>query len=189
MLARKKIYNPPLLFLQGIILIIFSFFILTRPDELLNKLVYVAGVVAVCTALVVLVRYFFGEDSGRFFPDLFTALALLGMGFMLLNGDTSAKEWLVVAFSGLLILLAFSVLMAAMEMKYAFKWWWLSIIIGMLSLFTSFLIISDRHFAGITVSLLIAIQVMSLGLLMIWLSIIDNRIGKEYRKTLQELRG
>jgi uncharacterized membrane protein HdeD (DUF308 family) len=188
MYTNRKIYNSTLLFLQGLILVVFSFFIFYRPGELLTKLVLVAGVVAICTAIVFLVKYFFGEEKGRFFPDLFTALALMGMGFILLRGDLSAKEWLVVVISGLLLLLASTVLQAALELKYAFRWWWLSILTGLLSLYTGFMIISNNHVAGIPISVLVGIQVLGLGILMIWLSVLDRRIEKEYRKTLSELR-
>jgi uncharacterized membrane protein HdeD (DUF308 family) len=188
MATNRKIYNSSLLFLQGLILVVFSFFIFYRPGELLSKLAFIAGAVAICTAVIFLVRYFFGEDRGRFFPDLFTALALMGMGFMLLRGDLSAREWLIVVISGLLLLLASIVLMAALELKYAFRWWWLSIITGLFSLFTSFMIISKRQIDGIPVSVFIGIQVLALGILMIWLSVLDRRIEKEYRKTIRELR-
>jgi uncharacterized membrane protein HdeD (DUF308 family) len=73
-------------------------------------------------------------------------------------------------------------------LKYAFRWWWLSILTGLLSLYTGFMIISNNHVAGIPISVLVGIQVLGMGILMIWLSVLDRRIEKEYRKTLSELR-
>jgi uncharacterized membrane protein HdeD (DUF308 family) len=188
MVASRKISNPSLLFLQGMVLVVFSFFIFSRPGELLSELAFIAGGVAGCTALVFLARYFFGEDRGHFFPDLFTAIAFIALGFMLLKSDLLTGEWLVLVMSGLLLLLASIVLMATLEMKYAFKWWWLSIFTGLLTLATSYMIVSDNQIAGMPVSLLIGIQVLALGILMIWLSVLDRRIEKEFRKTLSELR-
>jgi uncharacterized membrane protein HdeD (DUF308 family) len=188
MCTNRKIYNSTLLFLQGLILVVFSFLIFYYPGELLNQLAFIPGGVAICTAIVFLARYFFGEDKGRFFPDLFTALAMVVIGFLLLGGDILTREWMVAVISGLLLLLASTVLQAALEMKYAFRWWGLSILTGLVSLYTSFMIFSNNHIAGLQVSVLVGIQVLGQGILMIWLSVLDRRIEKEYRKTLSELR-
>lgn len=183
--ATRKIYNSGLLFWQGIILVVFSFFIFTQPGALIEKLAFAAGGVAICTAGAYLVRYFFGEDPGRFFPDLFTGIALMGIGFILLKGDST---WFMGTMVALIILLALNAFLAAFEMKYAFKWWWLSVITGFGSLYISYLVITGYDMAGLPLSSPFAILILLLGLLMIWLSILDKRIEREYRKTLKELR-
>jgi uncharacterized membrane protein HdeD (DUF308 family) len=186
--GTNKIYNCSLLFVQGMILIVFSFFVYLHPAELLVKLALTAGVAAVCTAVSYFLRYFFGEDPGRFFPDFFTGMALMGLGFMLLNGNGSAREWLVVALAALWVLMALNVFLAAYELKYAFQQWWLSIVTGFISLYIAYLAITGNHLAGVTLLTLIAIQALLLGAVMIWLSVVDWRNLREFKKTLKELR-
>jgi hypothetical protein len=83
-------------------------------------------------------------------------------------------------------LLALNVFRAALDMKYIFTYWWMAAVTLVISAGVAYFIASDKMFPGL--SIIVSIYLLMLGVLMVWLSILDRRIEKEYRKTLQELR-
>ncbi len=174
--------------IEGLLLIIFSFFVFSKPATLLDWFVGIAGIFSVALGAINLFRYFFGESSERSGLNFLSSVMLIGMGILLITNVNEAKEWLLVVISGLFLMLSVHVFLQAWEIKYAFKWWGISVLILIYSIFTAYLVVRKTEMLGISLSVWIGLQILALGILMVWISIIDRKIAIEYKRTLQDLK-
>jgi uncharacterized membrane protein HdeD (DUF308 family) len=188
MSTNDRFSNWLFTFLEGLLLLVFSYFIFTQPTEVFEKLVLTGGWVSLAIGAVNVVRYFFGEQVHHTLLNLLSSALLVGMGILLLTGVNGAREWILVLLTGVLLLLAVHVLLHAWDVKYQFEGWWLNLILLAYSLFTAYLVVSRQPIWGIPINIWTGIQVLLLGLMMIWLAVTDRRISLEFKKTLDQLK-
>ena len=188
-MSRTERYSNWLFtFLEGLILLAFSYFIFTHPTEVFEKLATTCGWISLAIGAVNVFRYFFGEEVHHTLLNLLSAAMLVGMGILLLTNSIQAREWVLVLLSGALLLLCVHVLLHAWDVKYQFGWWWLNLILLAFSLFTAYLVVGRLRLWTLPINVWTGIQVMLLGCMMIWLALTDRRIAQEFRKTLDELK-
>jgi uncharacterized membrane protein HdeD (DUF308 family) len=185
---QERFSNWLFTLLEGVLLLVFSYFIFTQPAALFEQLVFAGGFVSLAIGVVNAFRYFFGEASHRTLVNLVSSVMLAGMGMLLLTGTAGAKEWIMVLLTGALLLLTVHVFLSAWDVKYQFNWWWLNILLLAFSLFTAYLVVSRQSMFGISLSFWTGLQVLLLGLMTIWISLTDRRIGLEYKQTLRQLK-
>jgi len=181
-----QLQNSLLLFLQGVVILVASVLVFITPQKSADEMLLIAGFTALAMAVIFLSGCFFGEDQDSFVPDLCIAFVMGLLSYRLINHHYIRAEWLLFSISGLLLLLALNVFRAALDMKYIFTYWWMAAVTLVISAGVAYFIASDNMFPGL--SIIVSIYLLMLGVLMVWLSILDRRIEKEYRKTLQELR-
>jgi len=175
-------------FLEGLLLLTFSYFIFTKPSELFDQLVITGGWITLALGGVNLFRFFLGEQIHHTLLNLVSAAMLAGMGILLLTHTIGAREWILVLLTGALLLLTVHVLLHAWDVKYQFEWWWLNLILLAYSLFTAYLVVGRLRAWDMPMNMWTGIQVLLLGCMMIWLALTDRRIAQEFRKTLDELK-
>jgi hypothetical protein len=175
-----------MLFLQGVIILTASVLVYITPQQSTDEMLLIAGFTALAMAVIYLLNCFFGEDQESFLPNLCIAFVMGLLSYRLINHHYIRAEWLLFSVSGLLLLLALNVFRTALEMKYIFTYWWMAALTLLVSVGVSYFIATDKMFPGL--SIIVSIYLLMLGMLMVWLSILDRRVEKEYRKTLQELR-
>lgn len=166
----------------------FGLLILKYPDHMVDGFVYLAGFFSLAYGCISFLKFFFGEDKGRIFPDLFLGLMLCGMALLLFRGSAGAREWLLFGLSSLLLLLAVNVMITARDMRYQFRFWWLSILLVLLSVYCTYLIVTGNSSMGFSTSVFTALQLILMGVLMVWMGLLDKKTEAEYRKTLNELK-
>lgn len=181
-----RLQNSLLLFSQGAVILIASAFVFITPQRSTDEMLLIAGFTALAMAVIYLSGCFFGEDQDSFVADLCIAFVMGLLSYRLINHHYIPAEWLLFSVAGLLLLLALNVFRTALEMKYIFTYWWMAAVTLLISGGVAYFIASDKMFPGL--SIIVSIYLLMLGVLMVWLSILDRRIEKEYRKTLRELR-
>jgi hypothetical protein len=175
-----------LLLLQGMIILTASVLVFITPQQSTDEMLLIAGFTALAMAVIYLLSCFFGEDQESFVPDLCIAFVMGLLSYRLINHHYIRAEWLLFSVSGLLLLLALNVFRTALDMKYIFTYWWMAAVMLVISSGVAYFIASDKMFPGL--SKIVSVYLLMLGVLMVWLSVLDRRVEKEYRKTLQELR-
>lgn len=188
MASSERLSNWLFTFLEGLLLVVFSYFIFTKPSGLFDQLVFAGGIVSLAMGAVNVGRYFFGEPSHRTLVNLLSSVMLVGMGILLLTGSVEAREWILVLLTGALLLLSLHVFLEAWDVKYQFSFWWLNFILMGYSLLCAYLVVSKQDLFGIPVPFWTGMQVLLLGLMTIWLSLTDRKIGLEYKQTLKHLK-
>lgn len=186
--ASKRLSNWLFTFLEGLLLLAFSYFIFTKPSALFDQLVFMGGLVSLAIGAVNVCRYFFGEHAHRTVVNLVSSAMLVGMGMLLLTDADGARDWILVMLTGVLLLLSLHVFLEAWDVKYHFKYWWLNFILMAYSILNAYLVVSKQDLFGFPVSFWTGLQVLFLGAMTIWLAMTDRRIGIEYRQTIKQLK-
>lgn len=188
MAASERFSNWLFTFLEGLLLMVFSYFIFIKPVSLFDQLVFAGGLVSLAIGAVNVSRYFFGEASHRTVVNLVSSAMLVGMGILLLTDSAGARDWILVMLTGMLLLLSLHAFLEAWDLKYQFKYWWLNFILMAYSILNAYLVVSKQDLFGQPVSFWTGLQVLLLGLMTIWLALTDRRIGLEYKQTLKQLK-
>jgi hypothetical protein len=178
--------NSLLLFLEGAVILVASVLVFITPQSSTDTMLPIAGFTALAMAIIYLLGCFFGEDQDSFVADLCIAFVMGMLSYRLINHQYIRAEWLLFSVSGLLLLLALNVFRTALDMKYIFTYWWMAAVTLLISAGVAYFIATDKMFPGL--SFIVSMYLLMLGVLMVWLSILDRRMEKEYRKTLEELR-
>jgi uncharacterized membrane protein HdeD (DUF308 family) len=187
-MRKSIIHNSSLLLLQGSMLIVLSLYVFFRPVKDYQQLLNVTGLFSLWYGIVNIFKFFFGEDRGRILPELLTGTVLIIMGIVLFRTQTVEQSWQmpVIAFS--FLVMSLQVFLYAMELSFSMKWWILSFTIVVVSILVAFNLLIGKRIFEFPRYIIPGIQMLVLGVLMIWLSLRDRNLEMEFRKTLRELK-
>lgn len=187
-MGKSRIHNSSLLLLQGSMLMMLGLFVLLRPGNDFQQLVNVTGIFSIWYGIVSMFKFLFGEEKGRVLPELFSGIVMIVLGVVLFRNHSEEQFWQVPVMAFLFLVMSLQVFQYAVELTFSYKWWKISVVIVLVSILVAFNLLSGKTLFQFPRYVFPGIQMLVLGSLMIWLSILDRVLEVEYRKTLGELR-
>lgn len=148
----------------------------------------VTGMFSLWYGVLCMYKYFFGEDRGRILPELVTGIVLIVLGVILVRVQTAEQYWHVPVIAFLFLMMSLQVFLYAMELMFANNWWRVAVMVVVVSVLVAFNMLAGRSIFDFPRYIIPGFQILVLGGLMIWLSVLDKNLATEYRKTLRELK-
>lgn len=187
-MGKSRIHNSSLLLLQGSMLMMLGLFVLLRPGNDFQQLVNVTGIFSIWYGIVSMFKFLFGEEKGRVLPELFSGIVMIVLGVVLFRNHSEEQFWQVPVMAFLFLVMSLQVFQYAVELTFSYKWWKISVVIVLVSILVAFNLLSGKTLFQFPRYVFPGIQMLVLGSLMIWLSLLDRVLEVEYRKTLGELK-
>lgn len=176
-----------LLVVQGILLIILSYFLFTRAKQVIATTVDVIAIIALLTGAIIVFGYFFGNPSERDSIELWSGVFSGLAGIFFLAGGSLASQLAEWFYAAILLLNVLMIVQIAWNLKSEIKWWWITLLLLSFALLLLYHFATGKLFLGTPTGQLAGILFLALGLLTIRLAFILRKLETEYSKTIREI--
>jgi len=177
-----------LMLVQGVLLILLSYFLFSQPGKLIAASGKIAGFIALLTGSVSVIGYFLAAKNERSGFELFSGVFSCLAGLFFLSGTTLANElitWFFAAYMGLNVLMLVSV---SWNLKTEINWWWFSIILLVYTFLIFYFLWTGTTFLNISLAIYAGMQFFISGILTVMLAFVVRKLQQEYSKTIRQIR-
>ena len=177
-----------LMLLQGILLILLSYFLFSQPTNLIAASATITGFIALVTGSIAVIGYFLAGKHEKSRVELFSGLFSCIAGLFFLSGTSLAHElitWFFAAYMTLNLLIAMN---NSWQLNDTIKWWWVSLILLLYTLLVLYLLFTGSTLLGISVNVFAGVQFFMNGILIVVLAFVVHKIQDEYSQTINQIR-
>lgn len=176
-----------LLVVQGILLIILSYFLFTRAQQVIATAVRVIALIAILTGVVIVFGYYFSNPSERDTIELWSGLFSGLAGIFFLAGGILAYQLAEWFYAAILLLNTLLIVQLAWNLKSEISWWWVTLFIPGFTVLVLYHFATGKLFPGTPIGKPGAILFLAIGILTIRLAFVLRRLESEYSKTIREI--
>ena len=177
-----------LMIVQGLLLILLSYFLFNQADKLISISTTITGVIALLTGLVSIIGYFFAGKRERHWIEFFTGLFSCVAGLFFLSASALAQVWITWSFAAYMMFNAILVVVIAWEQKFEISWWWCTLIFLLYTLMVLYFFINETTILNISIGIFACVQFFINGILIIILAFVLRKLQIEYSQTISQIR-
>jgi uncharacterized membrane protein HdeD (DUF308 family) len=174
--------------IQGILLLLISFFIFRNPATVLTSISIWVGVLMFLSGLIGIFTSFSHDKSDNKIWALLWSIITVIFGFLLLTNILVTMK---------AITLLFGIWMLAGGLRFLVSGWiirsedskgWIVIIAGLVSMVAAFMIMTNMGTGAIGISVLLGTQILIAGLALILLSLVKKKIGDVIEDKIEKFK-
>jgi len=177
-----------LMLVQGVLLILLSYFLFSQSDKLIATSGKIAGFIALLTGTVSIIGFFLAGKNEKNKVELISGLFSCMAGLFFLSDTSVAHDLVTWFFAAYMILNAIMLVGTSWELKFEINWWWYSLILLLFTGLVLYLFISETTILEISVAVFAGFQFFVTGILIIVLAFVVRKLQNEYTQTVRQIR-
>ena len=174
--------------LQGILLIILSIFIFNNPVAVLAGISIWFGLILTGAGLIGIISWFVSEKEEREEMSLFWSAMTFAFGLILVFNLLAAMKLLTVIFGLWILFSGILLLKNGLALKSHNAGGWGMIIISILSVLLAIMMIFNINTGAIAISTLLGLQVLLIGIALIFLSFVKKTFRGKIRDKIAAMK-
>lgn len=174
--------------LQGILLIILSFYIFQNPIEVLTGISLWFGLLVLAAGLLGIIAWLVAEKTEREGMSLLWSILTAAFGLLMLLKLLATMKMLIVVFGWWMLLTGLHLLESGWSLRSKNSFGWAMIIAGVLSAVAAVMMVFNLGTGAIGVSTLLALQVLLTGVALILLSFAKKIVAGRIKDKIEALK-
>lgn len=177
-----------LILLQGILMIVLSYFIFDNPVAVLAGISLWFGIVVILIGLTGIVVWMITPSADRETVSLIWSLATALFGLLMLMNMFATMKTLTIIFGIWMLVTAYHLFTTGWQLRQDGWLGWLLVIAGILSAIAGFMMITNIGAGAIGISALLGFQVLLAGIAMVLFAFVKKAIVNKIGGRIEELK-
>lgn len=177
-----------LILLQGILMIVLSYFIFDNPVAVLAGISLWFGIVVILIGLTGIVVWMITPAADRETVSLIWSLATALLGLLMLMNMFATMKTLTIIFGIWMLVTAYHLLTTGWQLRQDGWLGWLLVIVGILSAIAGIMMITNIGAGAIGISTLLGFQVLLAGIAMVLFAFVKKAIVNKIGGRIEELK-
>lgn len=174
--------------IQGILMIMISFFIFRNPATVLTSVSIWAGILIFLSGLIGVFSSFSPDRSeNRIWVLLWSVITTI-FGFLLLTNVLVTMKAITILFGIWMLAGCIRFIVAGWVIRSEDAKGWIVILAGLVSMVAAFMIMTNMGTGAIGISVLLGTQILIAGIALIILSLVKKKIGDVLDQKIAELK-
>ena len=173
-----------LILLQGILLIVLSFYIISNPAGVLAGISFWFGLMVLAAGLLGIIAWLASSKAERESMSLLWAILTFVFGLLLLFNLLATMKTLTVIFGLWCLLSGLFLLSTGCALKKVNSTGWVMVIAGLLCIVAAVMMMMNIGSGAIAISTLLGVQVLFTGIALVLLSIAKKMVVKTVRQAV-----
>ena len=174
--------------IQGILLILISFFIFRNPATVLTSISIWVGVLMFLSGLIGIFTSFNHDKSDNKIWALLWSIVTVIFGFLLLTNILVTMKAITMLFGIWMLVGGLRFLVSGWVIRSEDSKGWIVIIAGLVSMVAAFMIMTNMGTGAIGISVLLGTQILIAGIALVILSLVKKRIGAVLHDKIDQLK-
>lgn len=177
-----------MILLQGILLIILSYYIFNHPVEVLAGISAWFGLLVLAAGVIGIIAWTAADKEGRESLTLFWSIATAALGLLMLLNLLATMKILTVIFGLWMLVTGLHLTSSGWRIKNDHSLGWIMVIAGLISIVVAIMIIFNIGTGAVGISTLLGLQVLIAGIALVVLSFAKKAIMGNVKDKIGELK-
>ncbi len=165
--------------IQGLIFILLSFIILSRPIAFLETIALWLGILIFLSGLSGVAFYLVSKPGNKNTMSLVGGIAAGVLGLTMISRMLITVKAITVIFGILILISGINILIGSIKARKQFRFWWIPCIVGILAIITGIESVQRMQEGAEAIAFIMGVSLLLTGVGLIFLALVKKRVYDE----------